>query len=233
LAVRLGYWQVDRYRQNKAFADHLNSMQTAAPLALNGSASLSDLIDMEYRAAQATGTFDFIHQVAIRNQIWAQQWGYDVGFILITPLIFPDGSAVLVDRGWIPLQDNTPASWAKYDQPGNVTIDGIIRLSTRPEIGGQSDPTLTPEQIKLDIWNLVDINRLQAQLPYPILPVYLQAAPDSSQTGMPYRALPEPEISEAGVNAGYATVWFSFAILLIIGYPVYLRRQAEGAPKLS
>jgi surfeit locus 1 family protein len=224
LTIRLGIWQVDRYRQNKAFADHLAGMQEAAPLLLDGGTQPAELISMEYRSAQASGRFDFTHQVAVRNQIWAQSWGNDTGYILITPLVLPDGSAVMVDRGWIPLSYDTPASWRAFDVSGPVTVSGIIRLPARPGMGGQPDPTLAPGQASMDFWNFVTLNRLQEQLPYPILPVYIQQAPVAGDAGLPYRALAAPAQTPADTNAGFATMWFAFTALLFFGYPLYLRK---------
>ena len=47
---------------------------------------------------QASGTYDFEHQVAIRNQYYNNQYGYH----LLTPFALSDDETVLVDRGWIP-----------------------------------------------------------------------------------------------------------------------------------
>jgi surfeit locus 1 family protein len=225
LTIRLGIWQIDRYHRNKAFADHLTAMQTASTLILSGRAQPAGLTGMEYRPVQAAGTFDFDHQIAVRNQIWVQSWGNDIGYILVTPLVFPDGTAVLVDRGWIPIEDNTPASWRQFDQDGAVTINGIIRLPAIPEMGGEADPPLAPGELSMDYWNLINIPRLQKQVPYTLLPVYVEQAPDPADTGMPYRALTVPDVSAADTNIGYATMWFAFTALLFGGYPLYLRKQ--------
>ncbi len=227
LTIRLGIWQVDRYLKNTAFANHLAAMQSASPLLLGGGSPPAGLTGMEYRAVQATGTFDFSHQIAIKNQIWVQTWGNETGYILLAPLVFPDGKAVLVDRGWIPLKYNTPASWQGFDIPSSATVSGVLRLPAVPEMGGVPDPTLAPGQTALELWNLIDLTRLQKQMPYPILPVYIQQAPVGDNTALPFRALPEPDLSEAGVNEGYATVWFVFTGLLIFGYPVYLSKQTS------
>jgi surfeit locus 1 family protein len=227
--VCLGFWQLGRYAENHAYNLHLNAMQNAPTLVLPAGDPPPDLTGMEYRTVQVKGTFDFAHQVAIRNQVWTQSWGDDMGYTLLTPLILADGRAALVERGWIPLKDDTPASWRQFDQPGPVSVTGVIRLPAKPEMGGASDPTPAPGQAGLDFWNLVDIPRLQRQMPYPLLPVYLQQAPDPAQTGLPYRDSPVPEPVDDGSNLGYAMVWFSFAVLLFLGYPLYLRKQGEDA----
>ena len=229
LTIRLGIWQVSRFHENTAIAEHLVAMQGAPAITLSGKASPPDLTSMEWRQVKASGTFDFSHQVAIRNQIWAQTWGNDVGYKLVAPLIFPDGSAILVDRGWIPLADNDPANWGQFDQPGPVTVNGIIRLSTRPEFGGEIVPTLAPGETAASFWNLININGLQKQIPYPLLSVYIQQGPDPAFNGMPYRVLSQPDDSTAATtastNVGYAFTWFAFAALLFGGYPLYLSKQ--------
>ena len=226
LTILLGFWQVGRYRQNKTFADHLTAMQAAPSLTLIGASQAAGLTGMEYRAVQATGSFDFSHQIAVRNQIWVQTWGNETGYILVAPLVLPDGSAVLVDRGWIPLNYNTPASWRTLDDPGPVTVNGIIRLPALPEMGGEPDPTLAPGQASMDFWNLVNLTRLQKQIPYPILPVYIEQAPVGDNPDPPFRALSDPDLTASDTNAGYAIMWFAFTALLFFGYPVYLQRTA-------
>jgi surfeit locus 1 family protein len=227
VVILLGFWQLGRYAENRAYNAHLNAMQVAPALVLSTENLSVDLTGMEYRTVQAAGAYDFTHQVAIRNQVWTQSWGDDVGYTLVTPLIMAGGQAVLVERGWIPLKDNQPASWRQYDQPGRVTVTGVIRLPAKPEMGGAQDPTPGPGQAGLNFWNIVNIPRLQKQIPYPLLPIYIQQAPDPAQTGLPYRDSPVPNPADDGTNLGYALVWFSFGLLLLFGYPSYLRKQ-EG-----
>jgi len=55
--------------------------------------------------------------------------------------------------------------------------------------------------------------------------VYIQQAPDSAWTEMPYRSEPNLTLSE-GPHLGYAVQWFSFALILLVGYPIYVRRES-------
>ncbi len=219
LCARLGIWQLDRLKQRRAFNFHVYAMRALPALDLP---SGGDLESMEYRTARATGTYDFEHQVAIRNQSYNDQYGYH----LVTPLLLSDGKAVLVDRGWIPAEGNSaPADWRKYDAPGKTTIKGIIRLSqTSPGFGGVADPALTPGQTRLDLWIYVNIQRISQQIPYSILPVYVQLDPDASRTNPPIPFQADLDLSE-GPHQGYAVQWFSFATLLLAGYPFYIRKQ--------
>jgi surfeit locus 1 family protein len=219
LCVRLGIWQLDRLAQRRAFNAQFLSARAQPALDLNQEQP-SDLTKMEWRSVKVTGQYDFADQVALRNQYYDSQYGYH----LLTPLRFGD-QAILVDRGWIPADGNsTPSDWRKYDEAGTVTLSGQLRLGqTKPRFGGVAD-TLPLNGGKLDFWNNADLAQIAKQLPYPVLPVYIQPKPDSSATDPPIPFQPEVEITE-GPHMGYAVQWFTFATILFVGYPFFLRKQ--------
>ncbi|MEJ2351405.1 MAG: SURF1 family protein [Anaerolineales bacterium] len=226
--VRLGIWQLDRLAQRRAFNARVQAQMEASTLHLQGAALTEDLPSMEYRQVQVTGEYDFAHQVALRNQAWQGQFGVH----LVTPLeISGTQTAVLVDRGWIPYDDFQNGDWSKYDEPGLFDVTGVIRLSqTRPTIGRQADPTPAPGEGPLKAWNMANIAGITAQIPYSALPVYVQQAPDPAWTQMPYRTQPEIDLTE-GPHLGYALQWFSFALILGVGYVFYARQEEEKAKK--
>lgn len=226
ICIRLGMWQLDRLEQRRAFNIQVESMRAADLLDLNQNLP-ADVSSMEWRAVAVTGEYDFENQIALRNQYHSDQYGYH----LITPLLFDPSTgsgqaAVLVDRGWIPADGNSaPQDWHKYDELGQVTVTGQFRLGrAKPVFGGVADAELSPGQTRLDFWNNLDITRISAQSPYPILLMYIQPniIEDDSEPPIPYQ--PVLELTE-GSHFGYALQWFSFAAILFIGYPFYLRKQ--------
>lgn len=220
LCIRLGIWQLDRLEQRRAFNAQVESMRAAKLLDLNQNVP-TDISSMEWRTVTVTGEYDFENQVALRNQYNDNQYGYH----LVTPLLF-DGGAVLVDRGWIPADGNdSPKDWHQYDEAGQVTVTGQIRLGqSKPAFGGVADAELIPGQARLDVWNNLNVERISAQSPYPLLPVYVQpnAAENNSEPPIAYQ--PVVELTE-GSHFGYALQWFAFATILFVGYPFYLRKQ--------
>src|SRR3972149_5703121 len=86
------------------------------------------------------------------------------------------------------------------------------------------EPTFAPGKPRLDAWNNLDLDRLAAQMDVDLLPVYLQCLPTGAQTEPPYANPPVLDLSE-GSHLGYAIQWFSFAALLVLGYPLYVQRQ--------
>src|SRR5688572_18535037 len=225
LCIRLGIWQLDRLEQRRAFNAQYASARAQSVLDLNQEQT-ADIAKMEWRSVEVSGAYDFANQVAVRNQYYGNQYGYH----LLTPLRFdPSGTgqatAIIVDRGWIPAEGNSvQADWRKYDEPGIVHVSGQIRLGrAKPAIGGVPDP-LSEDGEKLVVWNNADIARIAAQMPYPILPVYIQPAADANDTEPPIPFQPEIELTE-GPHFGYALQWFTFATILFVGYPFYLRKQ--------
>jgi surfeit locus 1 family protein len=234
VTIRLGIWQLDRQAQRQASISHIQAMQALPVLDLNVRPLPSNLVGMEYRQVTASGKYDFDHQVALRNQVRSRMTGTDPGIALVTPLILDDGQAVLVERGWIPLEYNSPSSWRKFDEPGTVTLTGIIRLSLKKaEVGNALvDPTLSPGETHLDFWNFINLIQLQEQFPYPLLSVYVQQAPGSNLDTLPYRLMEQPDLTP-GDNIGFALQWFFYAGLLFFGYPVWLKKQKTKPPSGS
>ncbi len=226
LTIRLGLWQLARFAQRQTYIQQVQAMQALPVLDLDQRPIPSDLQSMEYRLVTVTGQYDFEHQVALRNQARERMTGTDPGIALVTPLILADGQAVLVERGWIPLEYTTPASWRQFDEPGTVTLKGIIRLSmNKGEFGSAApDPTLAPGQASLDEWNFMNVPRMQAQLPYTILGVYIQQAPGTNLDTLPFRLMQQPDL-QPGDNMSFALQWFLLAGVLFVGYPIWVNKQ--------
>jgi len=227
LCIRLGIWQLDRLEQRRAFNAQVESALTQSVLNLNQELP-QDIVEMEWRSVEVTGEYDFTNQIAVRNQYN----GNDYGYHLLTPILFNSSTgleqgekAILIDRGWIPAEENSsPSDWRKYDEIGAVTITGQIRVEqAKPAFGGVAD-ALPENGAKLDIWNNADLTHIANQMPYPILPVYIQPKPDINDTEPPIPFQPEMELTE-GPHLGYALQWFTFATILVVGYPFFLRKQ--------
>ena len=222
--VRLGIWQLDRLEWRKAFNERVTTQLAAPVLNLNHEIPLAQLYNMEYRSAKVTGEYVHEQEVLLRNQVMDGK----LGFRLLTPLkIEGTDLVVLVDRGWIPFENAKLPERNAFAETGLVKVQGMIRRpQEKPEIGGVLDPTLAPGETRLDAWFVVNLRRIQEQTTLELLPVWVQQAPDSSWVGPPHRALPEIEITE-GPHLGYAMQWFTFAAILAIGYPFFVRHQLK------
>lgn len=211
LCIRLGIWQLDRLEQRRIFNQQVNDMRAMPALDLNADLP-STIAGMEWRRVKVTGEYDFENQFAIRNQVF----GSEYGFHLIAPLRF-EGGAILVNRGFIPAAKNSsPEDWRQYDMEGEVTIEGQMRLGDDVEIGGNPEA----RDLSSRYFNSISVEQIAAQLPYPILLVYIQ--PDEVENAAPpIPQQPELNLTE-GSHFGYALQWFTFAAILFFCYPFYL-----------
>jgi len=230
LCIRLGIWQLDRLEKRRAFNTRVLAQINEAPFELSGAALEADLYNMEYRAVKASGVYDFANQIALRNQYYGNEWGVH----LVTPFILEDSQQViLVDRGWIPARSSSDQTyesgdWAAYDEPDVVEVSGILRRpQTKAEIGSRSDPTQVPGAAPSKAWYFINIEQISKQVSYPLLPAYIQLSPQDDWKGPPFRTQPKLELSE-GPHMGYAMQWFTFATLLGLGYPFFIRKQQKA-----
>lgn len=80
------------------------------------------------------------------------------------------------------------------------------------------------------MWNIINLERIRWQVTTPLVPAYIQQSPSPTQTAPPYRAEPELDLTE-GPHFSYALQWFTFAAILAVGYPVYVRRQTSHSKR--
>lgn len=228
--ARLGIWQLDRLEQRKARNAEIFQQLELPPLSLADEPLAGDLDSLKIRRAVARGEYDFSHQVALVYQNWMDA----PGIHMITPLVIEGSSqAVLVDRGWLPIDQAAPENWQQFDESGLVNVTGLIRLSeTLPAKAGDvpHQPVAEPQSE----WYRVDIEAIQAQMPYELLPVYLlRSPPQGRDVTLPYEIEPDLDLSN-GPHLGYAIQWFIFALILGITYVRYVsKKEASQAPQDS
>jgi len=233
--IRLGFWQLDRLDERRAYNRQVRTMTAADPVLLskgtltgeNPAVNENDLLNWEYRTAEVRGDYDHGNEIVIRNQAWENRPGIHV----LTPLRIPGTqSAVLVDRGWLPQEEYQNQAWKSHRESGQQRVEGMIRLpQTEAPFGGQSNPTPQDGE-PIEAWYFVDLEAIEEQLPYPLLPVYIQEGAQGDDGQLPYTAEPEFELSE-GPHLGYAVQWFGFAAALTIGYPIYIIRMQEESQR--
>lgn len=222
LFLRLGTWQLQRRAERLAANAQLLARMTQPPLALDGAALDVEAVDL--RRATVTGIYDYEQEIVLRNRAYN---GFP-GVHVITPLrIQGRAVAILVDRGWISYEDAGSDQRARFDRPaGEVTVTGILRRSmVRRNAASPADPPLGPELPRLDAWHRIDIPRIQEQVAYPLLPLYLEIDEVPAARTFPR---PDPDISlDEGPHLVYAIQWFAFAIVLAGGYGVVYGNRAN------
>lgn len=224
LFLTLGFWQLQRLEQKRAANALILARMQEPPLALSGQAI--DPEQANLRRATVRGTYDYSQEIVLRNRTLNEIPGVHV---LVPLRIAGSEAAVLVDRGWIPYEMADPTQRAQFRAAaGEVEVSGILQQSQkRPGSIAPADPPLGPDRPRLDAWHRVDIPRIQEQIPYPLLPLYLE---EDQAPGEPVRRFPraEPELAlSEGSHLGYAVQWFAFAGILLGGYVLFFRQRAQ------
>jgi surfeit locus 1 family protein len=216
----LGMWQWDRLQQRLALNERINTRMQEPALELR---TPIDAEIFDYRRVELRGTFDNAQSVLLRNRSFEGT----TGFHLITPLQLASGEAILVDRGWIPFTESDLTARKQYALAGEVTIIGVARISEAGRIG-PIDPPFTPERPRLDAWFRVDIARISEQIGYPLLPIFVEVQPGAEFNPTPPIPAATSDLGP-GSNLSYSIQWFSFAVILVVGYiALMLRKQSRS-----
>lgn len=208
VCVRLGIWQLDRLDEVRTNNDRIRAGLGAAPVVLDEAPGPG----AAYRRATATGSYDPDGEVVL----FGRSLNGRSGDHLLTPLRFTDGSAVLVDRGWVPAGERSRAP------AGVVRALGFL-------LPAESVAGVPPAAGRVTAVDPVGIERA---LSYELAPVYLLLQQQSpSPPGFPTPAA-LPELSE-GPHLGYAIQWFSFAAVALIGGTVLAARDRPVATRTA
>lgn len=221
VCVRLGFWQLDRLHGRRDINTLIEAGFAQPPQPLTDLlARTGDPHSLAFRRAEVAGTYDTAHEVILYGRTSA---GGDTGNHVLTPLLLDDGTALLVDRGWVPLeQGEPPVAGAAATPTVRVDVAGVL-FPPDAETAAASGASPVLQVTK------IDPGKLGAQLPYPILPIYLllQEQRPAQTGGLPEPA-PLPELTE-GPHLSYAIQWFAFATIAVVGYGVLVRRdRREG-----
>ncbi len=225
--VALGRWQLDRLAQRHDRNDLLSRnldrrpLDPAELLAVGRGPRAGDV----WTRVRATGQYDEDHQLLVRLRTLDGTVGYDV----LTPLVTEKGPALLVDRGWLPRnEDATVSDLPTVPEPpaGTVTVTARVR---------PSEPRSTTGRPPAGQVSRIDVSEIATTLPYPVYGGYGELTSERPAPAEAPQPRPAPEPSE-GPHLAYAFQWFLFAALALGGFVLLSRREAadrEAAAQTS
>jgi len=218
----LGFWQVRRYQWRSADLAEKSARIELAPVSLDEASRAPE--DLQFRRADARGRFELADTVLVGGA----EHGREVGYRVLTPLRL-EGSAdeaprVLVDRGFIPLEQAPRFLPPESGTSDPVEVHGLVLVLAVPE---EQHGSRQNRQTYTAVWNPDRPKRVQAvvdQLPYPLLPVMLLSI-EPEPAGLPIGEVARP-VSPVD-HRGYALTWFSVAALSLGAWIEYGRRRAR------
>ena len=224
--VELGFWQLHRHEQRVA-RNELISHSLAAPavpMAELTSVDHGPDPDDRYRTVTARGHYDPAHEMVVRNRPNGDGTN---GYHVVTPLIQDDGTAVLVNRGWVaPGADPTAVPEVPAPPSGEVRVTGRLREDETGGNTGIRDRSGLPEGMVM----LINSEQAAEELGRPVLRGHLELtetfpAPGADEAQP--ELLPEPDHTGIGVHFAYAIQWWLFAAGVPVGWFLLLRREVQ------
>lgn len=202
----LGQWQFHRLAERKQSNAIIrtNEQRPPAPVAdvLAPGRPVPDT--EEWRVVRATGTYDTADTVIVRYRTRDGQSGIEV----VVPLVTADGTALLVDRGWMATQ-NQGADVGDVPQPpaGRVTVEGYVRM----------DATGSSTDVSDHSTRAVSSEQIGAALGRPVYGGFVELKSEDPPPATPLAAVELPELDN-GPHFFYGLQWWFFGVLAIVGF---------------
>lgn len=210
--VDLAFWQLRRLDERRQFNSNVRA-NASQPVAAIGEVDLSvaDQSSVEWRRVRASGTYLTDPQFLVVNR--AQNG--DTGRNVVAALQLDDGALVLVNRGFVPIDDDVPPV-----PRGPVDVVGRLRQSERRRTGQPTDEDVAG----LTEIHRIDVALLSNQFDAAVLPMYveqLESVPPDASTLQPIVA---PSTDE-GPHLSYSIQWFIFSACVVVGWVLAVRRS--------
>jgi surfeit locus 1 family protein len=215
--IALGTWQLERRAWKHAILERIAAHMASPPVDLPD--EISTPADWDYRPVQVTGRLLHDREMPLS----ARSYQGSIGYQIVTPLQRSDGAgAVLVNRGWVPVDKLDPAARPGSQPDGEVTVTGIARV---PAIGGWMAPDNRPAD---NVWYSVDFAAMAAHAGLPaVAPVVVEAGPTAPGT-LPVGG--QTNVNIADNHLQYALTWYSLAIVAAVMYGAsHWRGRRPGA----
>lgn len=210
VCVLLSQWQWNRAVERAAANDVIAESRDAAPL--DAALPAGEALDPEDRwtLVEAAGVYDTENEIVLR----AQTNNGVNGFEIVTPLVLADGTAVLVDRGFIASESTGHVPDYPAAPSGEVHVTG--RVYEYEESGGGVT----------EVDGHLEARRLSDDLLGPHLDHELRSAwiADVEPSGL--TALETPSFKD-WQNYSYAVQWALFAAMVPLGWVVLARRERK------
>ncbi len=215
LLIGLGVWQVQRLHWKLDLIARVESRISDPAVPLDD-ALAHGLANAEWRRVSVNGTFQNDKELYLFAPSNAGQPGYHV----VTPLVLEGGSAVLIDRGFVPEDLKNPQARPKGQLEGDITVTGVLRLSEAPGLF-----TPAPDQAKRILY-VKDIPGMAQAAGVRLRAPILIEADDTPNPGE-YPKGGQTRVDFPNNHLQYAITWFGLALALIVIYLLYHRKQGR------
>lgn len=166
--LSLGIWQLDRLRWKEALVERIAARVDGPAQALPPPASWAgfDAASEEYRRVALTGRYDFARQVLVHANAPKEHGVVRAGYVAITPMTLADGSVVLVNRGFVPMEMRGALAAVDARTPPEASITGLLRASQKHDAFVPANDPARDEWFTRDIAEIAAARGLSRVAPF-------------------------------------------------------------------
>ena len=177
---------------------------------------MAEMAQDEWRVISARGTYDPSQTVVIRYRTRDGAQGVDV----VVPLVTADGTALLVDRGWM-ATENSGTSTEDVPAPpaGQVDVTGWVR---RDATGDST--TVTDKSTRA-----ISSREISAALGLTTYPGFVDLDTETPAPAQPLEKAELPDLSN-GPHFFYGLQWWFFGLLAVGGFLYLAYDEWRGGP---
>jgi cytochrome oxidase assembly protein ShyY1 len=220
----LGQWQFDRLEDRKASNQIVRTNEHAAPVPVSDVLAPGEKVAEkdEWRRVTATGTYAVDDTIIWRYRTPDKAKGVDV----VVPLVLADGTAVLVDRGWLQTESQDEFEDLPAPPSGEVTITGWVRAD------GTGDSTAIAQVDGYHATRALSSSEVDEVVDEDLVTGWLHLDTESPEPATQLREADLPELDN-GPHFFYGLQWWFFGVLAVAGffYLMYDERRTQRQEK--
>ena len=225
--ILLGFWQRGLWQDRDRSQGIVLRALAAAPVPLDkvdpGGHNVAQ--SQQWTMVTATGHYDTAHQFMVRNRSQNE----NPGWYVVTPLVLPDGSAVLVNQGWVPESQTSDNPLTTPPFPpvptGTVTVTGALQPDETTATTSIRDDTA---DLPTDEVALITRPDMADRVPYSLHDgsIQLTSSSPAETSGAAAQPIPGPSYDNT-MYIAYMIQWWVFALVMPVTWLKLIQREAE------
>lgn len=212
--VGLGIWQVQRLQWKTDLIARVEARLAAEPVPLPGPDRWAGVTAAdEYTRVRFSGRF-----LNDKEALVVASTERGAGYWVLTPLVRPDGSAVIVNRGFVTSERRDPAKRAAGHIEGETTVTGLLRISEADSWILRANDPAADRWYRRDPVELAHARGLDHAAPF-----FVDADAVPNPGGWPVGGLTRVRFNNNHLI--YAVTWFGLALLAVLALGFVLRTE--------
>lgn len=220
----LGFWQLERRVWKEELIARIEARRNAPAVAIPSEGDWKNVSAErdEYRRVTARGAFRHDREVQVYTVVSEQKGRLPgPGYWVMTPLELNSGAAVVVNRGFVPLDRRLPDTRSAGQVAGQTSVTGLLRMPEQATLFSPENDPARNAWYRRDPGEIARALKLERVAPFTI---------DADATPNP-GGLPEggrTRINFRNDHLQYAVTWFGLALALAGVFAAFAWQRLQG-----